>query len=127
MDLTVLVDGYDPHHGLGLAVAGEQHRARPHPLGRMASERVDQPRPSSSWASRSATRSRAFIGAPRFGSALVIRVHPGAVLATSQLVDAGVKVVEGHGEVPRVPAGGLQAEASGPENADSYQGRRLDG
>ena len=32
MNVAVIVDVHDPDHGLGLAVASEQHRARPHPL-----------------------------------------------------------------------------------------------
>ncbi len=43
MDLTVRVDGHDADHGLGLAVASEQHRARSHPLGSVG---VGQCRPA---------------------------------------------------------------------------------
>ena len=43
VDLIVVVDGYDADHGLGLMVASEQHRAGPHPLGRVG---VGQCRPA---------------------------------------------------------------------------------
>ena len=43
VDLTVRVDGHDADHGLGLAVASEQQRARSHPLGSVG---VGQCRPA---------------------------------------------------------------------------------
>lgn len=43
MDLTVVVNGDDADHGLGLIVASEQHRTRTHPLGRVS---ISQRRPA---------------------------------------------------------------------------------
>lgn len=56
----------------------------------------------------------------------MIRVHPTAVLAASQLVAACFEVVESHGEVPQVPPRVLQPKPSGSENANADECQDLE-
>jgi hypothetical protein len=56
----------------------------------------------------------------------MVRVLPAAVLAGFEPGDPGVEVVEGDGEVPRVPSGGLEAEARGTQVADANQRQDLE-
>jgi hypothetical protein len=57
VDLPVVVNSDNPHNGLRHFVVSHEHRTRPTRPGSRASDNVDQPRPSSSMAFRSAIRS----------------------------------------------------------------------
>ena len=56
----------------------------------------------------------------------MIRVGPTEVLAGEERRDTGLEIVEGGGEMPRVPARGLESEPRGPQHADPHERQHLE-
>jgi hypothetical protein len=57
----------------------------------------------------------------------MIWVEPAAMLASLEASDTGVEVVEGHGEVPRVPPGRFEPDKPRrPQDADLDEGEHLE-
>jgi hypothetical protein len=96
VDLGVVVDGDDPDDELGLPVAGDKRAPWRTCAASRASETVDQPSPSSSWAFKSAMWSRSCSSASSLVRvSLLVRVEPRSLLAATGVAAGGLEAEPG--------------------------------
>lgn len=127
MDLAVVVDGNDPDDRPPVAVTGQEHRPGHDQFG---VGRGRECRPAESVVVLGVQVGDQVEFVSHLGSqrvvTVMVRIEHDPVLTAVQPVDAGIQVVEGDAEVPRVPSRRFQAETSPSQDAGGRQRQPLE-